>query len=57
MCACVSGHVLSLLRGKAGSNTAVYEVLYENSDSEGEDACEVDHLVEDYLAGDIKFIN
>ena len=53
----IAGHILSLVRGKGGTTTAVYEVAYEDTDGEIEESCEVDHLVEDYFGGDLKLIH
>ena len=41
----LTGHVLSLVRGKAGTKSAVYKVLHNNDDSEDEEIGQVDHIV------------
>ena len=48
-----AGHILSLVRGKAGTKSAVYQVFYTNDDDSEEETCEVEHMVEDYLVGDV----
>ena len=47
-----TGTVLSLVRGKDGSNGAVYEVEYDDDDT-----YEIDHLIEDYRQSQVKFID
>lgn len=45
------GFVVSILSGSDGDRNAVYEVQYEDD----EEAYEIDHLVQDYELGSVKF--
>ena len=51
----VAARVIKLLRGKASTTSAAYRVEYDGSGSET-DICEVNHLVDDFLAGDVEII-
>ncbi|XP_069105185.1 uncharacterized protein [Argopecten irradians] len=48
-----SGTVLAVVSGLDGSDDAVYEVQYDGED----DSFEVDHLIEDFRASQVKFID
>jgi hypothetical protein len=47
-----SGIVLSVISGSDGKD-AVYEISYEHES----ESCEVDHLIEDFRIGHVKFVD
>ena len=46
--------VLSVLRGTDGKDDVTYEVVY---DGDSNTPYDIDHLVEDFRAGQVKFID